>query len=85
MTTGTSAQTAVTPDLGRHLLPAVDRLLVWADEVFNFHSCNRASNGRLEGRMNKLGVLKRTAYGFVNPDHFAARAVLISPGMASSP
>ena len=34
---------------------------------------------------NKLGVLKHTAYGFVNADHFAARAILISPGVASSP
>jgi transposase len=66
-------------------LPAVDRLLTWADEIFNFHTCDRVSNGRLEGRMNKLGVLKRTAYGFVNSDHFAARAILISPGVASSP
>jgi len=66
-------------------LPAVNRLLDWAEEIFNFHACERVSNGRLEGRMNKLGVLKRMAYGFVNADHFAARAILISPGLASSP
>jgi len=64
-------------------LPAVDRLLDWADEIFNFHSCGRVSNGRLEGRMNKLGVLKRTAYGFTNTPNFAARAILISPGLTS--
>jgi len=66
-------------------LPAIDRLLTWADEIFNFHTCDRITNGRLEGRMNRLGVLKRTAYGFTNIANFGARAILISPGMASSP
>jgi transposase len=33
--------------------------------------------------MNKLGVLKRTAYGFTNVANFRARAILISPGLAS--
>jgi len=33
--------------------------------------------------MNKLGVLKRMAYGFVNTGNFRARAILISPGMPS--
>ncbi len=32
---------------------------------------------------NKLGVLKRIAYGFVNADNFAARALLWCPGVAS--
>ena len=32
---------------------------------------------------NKLGVLKRVAYGFVNVDNFAARALLQTPGMAT--
>ena len=64
-------------------LPAIDRLLDWADEIFNFHTCNRITNGRLEGRMNKLDVLKRVAYGFTNTTNFAARAILISPGVPS--
>jgi transposase len=64
-------------------LPVVDALLEWAEEIFNFHACDRVSNGRLEGRMNKLGVLKRMAYGFTNHDHFRARAILISPGLPS--
>jgi transposase len=33
--------------------------------------------------MNKLGVLKRMAYGFTNLDHFRARATLVSPGLPS--
>jgi transposase len=64
-------------------LPTVDALVEWADEIFNFHDCDRITNGQLEGRMNKLGVLKRTAYGFTNVANFRARAILISPGLAS--
>jgi len=60
-------------------------LLEWGDEIFAFHDTDRPSNGRIEGTNNKLGVLKRIAYGFVNADNFAARALLITPGMASSP
>ncbi|MBK5228964.1 MAG: transposase [Actinobacteria bacterium] len=32
---------------------------------------------------NKVGVLKRIAYGFVNVDNFGARALLWCPGVAS--
>ena len=56
-------------------------LLEWGDEIFAFHDTNRVTNGRIEGTNNKLGVLKRIAYGFVNSDNFAARAILV----ASSP
>lgn len=60
-------------------------LLEWGDEIFAFHETDRASNGRIEGTNNKLGVLKRVAYGFVNVTNFAARALLLTPGMATSP
>ena len=67
-----------------HELPVfygiVDTLLKWAPaEILAFHATGRATNGRLEGRNNKLGVLKRMAYGFVSVAHFRARAILISP------
>lgn len=58
----------------------VDTLLRWAPEIFAFHRAGRVSNGRLEGTNNKLGVLKRMAYGFVNADNFAARGVLLCQG-----
>jgi transposase len=58
-------------------------LAKWLPEILAFHRCGRVSNGRLEGQMNKLGVLKRIAYGFVNADNFAARALLWCPPMAS--
>jgi transposase len=55
----------------------------WMPEILAFHRCGRPTNGRLEGQNNKLGVLKRIAYGFVNADNFAARALLWCPPMAS--
>ncbi len=54
-----------------------------AAEILAFHRCGRITNGRLEGTNNKLGVLKRIAYGFVNADNFAARALLWCPPVAS--
>jgi len=61
----------------------VDTLLRWAPEIFAYHRTGRVSNGRLEGTNNKLGVLKRMAYGFVNADNFAARGLLLCPGTTS--
>lgn len=58
----------------------VDTLLRNAPEIFAFHKTGRPSNGRIEGTNNKLGVLKRVAYGFVNVDNFAARGILTCPG-----
>ncbi|MCJ7755455.1 MAG: ISL3 family transposase [Thermoanaerobaculales bacterium] len=72
-----------------HPLPEFDKiisaLLDWGDEIFAFHDTDRASNGRLEGTNNKLGALKRIAYGFVNSDNFGRRALLQMPAMATSP
>ena len=62
-----------------------EALLEWGDEIFAFHDTDRITNGRIEGTNNKLGVLKRVAYGFVNTTNFAARALLLTPGMATSP
>ena len=58
-------------------------LAQWLPEILAFHRCGRATNGRLEGQNNKLGVLKRIAYGFVNADNFAARALLWCPPVPS--
>ena len=59
----------------------IGALIDWGDEIFVFHDTDRTANGRFEGTNNKLGVLKRVAYGFVNPANFAARALLLTPGM----
>lgn len=63
----------------------IETLLEWGDEIFAFHDTDRATNGRIEGTNGKLGVLKRVAYGFVNVANFAARALLLTPGMPTSP
>lgn len=63
--------------------PLLDTLIQWGDEIFAFHDTGRASNGRLEGTNNKLGVLKRIGYGFVSATNFAHRALLLTPGVAS--
>ena len=55
----------------------IGTLLEWGDEIFAFHETDRATNGRIEGTNNKIGVLKRIAYGFVNTTNFAARALLV--------
>ena len=62
-----------------------ETLLEWGEEIFAFHDTDRATNGRIEGTNNKLGVLKRVAYGFVNISNFAVRALLLTPGVATSP
>lgn len=62
-----------------------ETLLEWGDEILAFHDADRITNGRIEGTNNKLGVLKRVAYGFVNTANFAARALLLTPGMPTSP
>jgi transposase len=63
----------------------VDTLLKWAPEIFAFHKAGRISNGRLEGTNNKLGVLKRIAFGFVNADNFEARGLLLCPPRPALP
>ena len=55
----------------------IGALINWGDEIFAFHDTHRATNGRLEGTNNKLGVLKRIAYGFTNPTNFGHRALLL--------
>ena len=70
---------AVIPEF-RSILQA---LAEWMPEILAFHRCGRITNGRLEGTSNKLGVLKRIAYGFVNACNFAARALLWCPPVAS--
>jgi transposase len=58
-------------------------LTKWLPEILAFHREGRITNGRLEGQNNKLGVLKRIAYGFVNADNFGARALLWCPPVRS--
>ena len=61
----------------------IGALLDWGDEIFAFHDTDRATNGRLEGTNNKLGLLKRIGYGFINATNFGHRALLLTPGVAT--
>ncbi len=56
----------------------VNTILAWSDEILAFHepAAGRISNGRLEGTNNKLQVLRRVAYGFVNRSNYEARGIL---------
>ena len=63
-----------------------NRAPAWPDRTIRWcHDADRITNGRIEGTNNKLGVLKQVAYGFVNPANFAPRALLLTPGMPTSP
>jgi transposase len=58
-----------------------ETLLEWGEEIFAFHDTDRVTNGRIEGTNNKIGVLKRVAYGFTNVTNLAARALILTPRM----
>ncbi len=54
----------------------VDTIIAWGDEILAWHDTGRPSNGRIEGTNNKLQVLRRVAYGFVNRTNYQARGIL---------
>ena len=56
----------------------VDTIIAWSDQILDWHSAGRPSNGRIEGTNNLLQVLRRVAHGFTNPDNFAARGLLVT-------
>lgn len=56
----------------------VDTIINWADQILDWHTCGRPSNGRIEGTNNLLQVLRRVAHGFTNADNFAARGLLLT-------
>jgi transposase len=83
--TANQALGAFIADYEDHPLVEFDKLtetlLEWGDEIFAFHDTDRITNGRIEGTNNKIGVLKRMAYGFTNVDNLAARALILTPAM----
>ena len=56
----------------------VDTIIVWGDQILDWHDTGRPSNGRIEGTNNLLQVLRRVAHGFTNADNFAARGLLLT-------
>lgn len=63
----------------------VDTIVTWGDQILAFHTTGRISNGRLEGTNNKLQVLRRVAFGFVNRANYEARGILACPPIPSPP
>ncbi len=56
----------------RGLLPM---LRTWREEILNYFN-GRYTNAVLEGKNNRIKVIKRTAYGYRSRDHFRQRILL---------
>ena len=57
-TTKTTARSAALLEFEK----LTETLLEWGDEIFAFHHTDRATNGRIEGTNDKLGVLQRVQH-----------------------
>jgi transposase len=60
------------PEPFRRLLPM---LKLWRQEIFNYFDYPY-TNGFLEGKNNRIKVIKRVAYGYRNPANFRHRILL---------
>jgi len=60
------------PEPFRHLLPM---LRTWRNEILNYFDYPY-TNGFLEGKNNRIKVIKRVAYGYRNPTNFRQRILL---------
>lgn len=47
----------------------------WGEEILNYFSC-RFTNGPLEGKNNRIKVIKRMGYGYRNADNLRIRILL---------
>ena len=50
-------------------------LRIWRQEILNYFDYPY-TNGFLEGKNNRIKVIKRTAYGYRNPANFRQRILL---------
>ena len=50
-------------------------IIRWLDEIFAYFD-NNATSGVVEGINNKLKLIKRSGYGFINFDNFRIRCLL---------
>jgi len=53
-------------------------LRLWREEILNYFDYPY-TNGFLEGKNNRIKVIKRTAYGYRNPQNFRQRILLSNP------
>ena len=59
----------------RYFFKFVKFYQTWKTVILNYFK-GRFSTGKLEGTNNKLKLIKRRAFGFLNFDHFKARAMV---------
>ena len=59
----------------RYLFKFIDFYEEWKSVILNYFD-GRFSTGKLEGTNNKLKLIKRRAFGFLNFDRFKARAMV---------
>ena len=59
----------------RYFFKFVEFYQKWKIVILNYFK-GRFSTGKLEGTNNKLKLIKRRAFGFLNFDHFKARAMV---------
>ncbi len=59
----------------RYFFKFIDFYQEWKTVILNYFK-GRFSTGKLEGTNNKLKLIKRRAFGFLNFDHFKARAMV---------
>lgn len=59
----------------RYLFKFIEFYEEWKTVILNYFN-GRFSTGKLEGTNNKLKLIKRRAFGFLNFDHFKARAMV---------
>ena len=53
----------------------VDAFIKWSDEILAWHDTRRVSNSRIEGINNLIQNLRRSAFGFTNPENLQARTL----------
>ena len=59
----------------RYFFKFIDFYQEWKTVILNYFK-GRFSTGKLEGTNNKLKLIKRRAFGFLDFDHFKARAMV---------
>lgn len=59
----------------RYFFKFIDFYQTWKTVILNYFK-GRFSTGKLEGSNNKLKLIKRRAFGFLDFEHFKARAMV---------
>ena len=63
--------------------PLLSTLRDWGEEILNYFHCP-VTSGALEGKNNRIKVIKRMAYGYRNPDNLRMRILLTNKTMRAT-